>query len=47
MTDEEKIALLAHHFSEWTDDMAPLRIGEYRQAAKDLLTKYEIEVTRR
>jgi hypothetical protein len=43
--DEEELAReIAHFWSEWTDDMAPLRErSEYYQAAKDFLTKYSIE----
>lgn len=43
MLDEKKISTLAHHFSEWTDDQAPLHEeGQYKQAAAELLKKYEV-----
>jgi hypothetical protein len=43
MSDEELIAKIAHFWSEWTDDSAPLRErGLYSMAAKDFIEKFQV-----
>jgi len=43
MNEEELIAEIAHFWSEWTDDMAPLRErNEYTQAARDFVKKFAV-----
>jgi len=43
MTDEELIATIAKFWSEWTDDMAPLRErGAYTQAARAFVEKFNV-----
>lgn len=43
MSDDELIARIAHFWSEWTDDMAPLQErGLFTQAARDFVTKFDI-----
>jgi len=45
MNRQELIELLANHFSEWTDDNAPLGMSIYRAAAEDFVNKHPELVT--
>lgn len=41
MATQEEINELANHFSEWTNDNAPLGLNEYLQAAAAWFEKQE------
>ena len=39
---ETQVNAIAHHFSEMTDDQAPLNYIHYKIAAQAFLTKYDV-----
>jgi hypothetical protein len=45
MATQEEIDELANHFSEWTNDNAPLGLGEYQQAAAAWFRKQEAKAS--
>lgn len=43
MDDEELVRAIAHFWSEWTDDSAPVNErGIYTTAARDFLVKFDV-----